>query len=69
MGTGIGISPSVMINRMAHEQMPAQGLHLMEVARLRVELSEAQAEEKLDARPDPISRTVANGAEVVDLLA
>jgi hypothetical protein len=67
MGTGIGISPAVMINRMAHEAGAPDAGHLLEVARLRTELAEAQATERKAPDPDPIGKTVANGAEV-DLL-
>lgn len=71
MSTGIGISPSVMINRMAYESGKPQGAHLLEVARLRADMARAQAELKVEAQlnpglpgPDPIAKTVANGAEV-----
>lgn len=68
MGTGIGISPSVMINRMVHEAGTPQAGHLLEVARLRAEMMQAQAENA--AAPLPTTRPVetpVNGAEV-DLL-
>ena len=68
MGTGIGISPSVMINRMVHESGAPQAGHLLEVARLRAEMLQAQATNA--ASPVPSSKPVEapiNGAEV-DLL-
>jgi len=68
MGTGIGISPSVMINRMVHEKAVPQSGHLLEVARLRAEMMQAQADNA--ASPIPTTRPAeapVNGAEV-DLL-
>ncbi|WP_338721159.1 hypothetical protein [Devosia sp. XK-2] len=68
MSNGIGISPSVMINRMVHEKAVPQSGHLLEVARLRAEMMRAQAENA--ASPVPTtgpSDTPLNGAEV-DLL-
>jgi hypothetical protein len=68
MGTGIGIAPSVMINRMVHEARVPQSGHLLEVARLRGEMMRAQSENA--ASPLPTTRPAeapVNGAEV-DLL-
>lgn len=68
MGTGLGISPSVMINRMVHERGAPQAGHLLDVARLRAEMLQAQANNA--ASPVPTSKPVEapiNGAEV-DLL-
>ncbi|WP_297112116.1 hypothetical protein [uncultured Devosia sp.] len=68
MGTGIGISPSVMINRMVHEKAVPQSGHLLEVARLRAQMMQAQADNA--ASPIPTTRPAeapVNGAEV-DLL-
>ncbi|SMQ86288.1 hypothetical protein SAMN06295905_3592 [Devosia lucknowensis] len=68
MGTGIGIAPSVMINRIVHEKGVPQGGHLLEVARLRGEMMQAQAENA--ASPVPTTKPAEaplNGAEV-DLL-
>jgi hypothetical protein len=68
MGTGIGISPSVMINRMVHEREVPQAGHLLEVARLRAELQQAQAHNAASpvATTKPAEAPI-NGAEV-DLL-
>ena len=68
MGSSIGISPSVMINRMVHDRGAPQAGHLLEVVRLRAELQQAQAQNA--ASPLPTGKPVAapvNGAEV-DLL-
>ncbi|MBJ3786245.1 hypothetical protein [Devosia sediminis] len=68
MGSGIGIAPSIMINRMVHEKGVPQAGHLLEVARLRAEMMQAQAENA--AAPLPTSAPAEaplNGAEV-DLL-
>ena len=68
MGTGIGIAPSIMINRMVHEKQVPQAGHLLEVARLRGEMMQAQAQNA--ASPVPTTgptETPLNGAEV-DLL-
>jgi hypothetical protein len=68
MGTGIGIAPSIMINRMVHEKQVPQAGHLLEVARLRGEMMQAQAQNA--ASPLPTAKPVdapVNGAEV-DLL-
>lgn len=68
MGTGIGIAPSIMINRMVHEANVPQAGHLLEVARLRAEMMQTQSENA--AAPLPTTRpseTPINGAEV-DLL-
>jgi hypothetical protein len=68
MGTGIGIAPSIMINRMVHEKQVPQAGHLLEVARLRGEMMQAQAQNA--ASPVPTTRPVeepVNGAEL-DLL-
>lgn len=68
MGTGIGISPAVMINRIAHEQGVPQAGHLLEVARLRADMLRAQSENA--ASPLPTTKPAEaplNGAEV-DLL-
>lgn len=68
MASGIGISPAIMINRMAYEAGVPQGGHLLEVARLRAELAQAQAAEKADPlRPEKPVHAPVNGAEV-DLL-
>ena len=68
MGTGIGMSPSVMINRMVHERGAPQAGHLLDVARLRAEMAQAQAQNA--ASPVPTTKPAGapvNGAEV-DLL-
>ena len=68
MGNGIGIAPSVMINRMVHASQVPQAGHLLEVARLRAEMQQAQAANA--APPLPTTRPTEapiNGAEV-DLL-
>ena len=68
MATGIGISPAVMINRMVHEKSVPQSGHLLEVARLRGEMMQAQADNA--ASPLPTTKPAeppVNGAEV-DLL-
>lgn len=68
MGTGIGISPSVMINRLVHEKGVPQAGHLLEVARLRADMMQAQAANA--AAPLPTTQpdeAPVNGAEV-DLL-
>ena len=68
MGTGIGISPTVMINRMVHEKAVPQSGHLLEVARLRADMMQAQATNA--AAPLPTTKPAeapVNGAEV-DLL-
>ena len=68
MGSAIGIAPSVMINRIVHQNGAPQGGHLLEVARLRGEMMQAQAENA--ASPVPTTKPVdapLNGAEV-DLL-
>lgn len=68
MGTGIGISPTVMINRMVHEKAVPQSGHLLEVARLRADMMQAQATNA--ASPLPTTKPAeapVNGAEV-DLL-
>lgn len=68
MGTGIGISPTVMINRMVHEKAVPQSGHLLEVARLRADMMQAQATNA--ASPLPTTKPAEapiNGAEV-DLL-
>lgn len=68
MSTGIGISPSVMINRMVHEKGVPQGAHLLEVARLRGQMLQTQAENAAAPLPTTAPTTSpANGAEV-DLL-
>lgn len=54
MGTGIGISPSVMINRIVHEKGAPQAGHLLEVAKLRSEMLAAQAENA--ASPVPTTK-------------
>lgn len=67
-GTGIGIAPSVMINRIVHDRNVPQAGHLLEVARLRGEMMQAQADNA--ASPVPTTKPVdapLNGAEV-DLL-
>ncbi|MHA6300273.1 hypothetical protein [Devosia sp. CAU 1758] len=68
MGTGIGIAPSIMVNRMVHEANVPKAGHLLEVARLRAEMMRTQSENA--ASPLPTTRpieTPINGAEV-DLL-
>ena len=68
MATGIGISPAVMVNRMVHEKSVPQSGHLLEVARLRGEMMQAQADNA--ASPLPTTKPAeapVNGAEV-DLL-
>ena len=68
MGNGIGIAPSIMINRMVHEAQVPQAGHLLEVARLRGEMMQAQAQNA--ASPLPTTKPLdapLNGAEV-DLL-
>ncbi|AVF03821.1 MAG: hypothetical protein Devi2KO_08210 [Devosia indica] len=67
MGTGIGISPSVMINRMVHEREVPQAGHLLEVARLRAELQQAQAHNATSPLATKPAEAPINGAEV-DLL-
>ncbi|WP_375599199.1 hypothetical protein [Devosia sp. Naph2] len=65
MGTGIGISPTVMINRMVHEKAVPQSGHLLEVARLRADMMQAQATNA--ASPLPTTKPAEapiNGAEV-----
>ena len=65
MGTGIGVAPSVMINRIVHDKGGPQAGHLLEVARLRSEMMAAQAENA--ASPLPTTKPVdapVNGAEV-----
>lgn len=65
MGTGIGIAPSVMINRIVHEKGVPEGGHLLEVARLRAQMMQAQAENA--ASPLPATgpdEAPLNGAEV-----
>jgi hypothetical protein len=68
MGSGIGISPSVMINRMVHQSNVPQAGHLLEVARLRGAVMAAQSENAASPLPNakPTEAPV-NGAEV-DLL-
>lgn len=69
MGSGIGISPAVMINRMVHEATVPQDAHLLEVARLRMALQQAQAREQAtNPEPDPSITAPANGAEVDRLI-
>ena len=69
MGSGIGISPAVMINRMAHEAAVPHDAHLLEVARPRMALQQAQAREQAtDPEPDPGITAPANGAEVDRLI-
>lgn len=67
-GSGIGISPAVMINRMVHDKNVPLSDHLLEVARLRGEMMQAQADNA--ASPLPTAKPAeppVNGAEV-DLL-
>ncbi|MNL75313.1 hypothetical protein D3C87_2010970 [compost metagenome] len=67
-GTGIGIAPSVMINRIVYDKNVPQSGHLLEVARLRGEMMQAQADNA--ASPLPTTKPAeppVNGAEV-DLL-
>ena len=68
MGSPIGIAPSVMINRIVHETAPPQTVHLVEVAKLRADLAQAQARETQGADPDPSGELVVNGAEVDRLI-
>jgi len=69
MSTGIGISPAVMINRMAYENGAPENAALAEVARLRMRLAQAQVEETAKASdPDPAALLPANGAEVDRLI-
>lgn len=63
MGSGIGIAPSVMINRIVHEKGVPQGAHLTEVARLRGEIIEAQTTPPNQPGQEPPPAPV-NGAEV-----
>ncbi|MCP8882635.1 hypothetical protein NIM87_03925 [Devosia sp. XJ19-1] len=68
MGSGTGISPSVMINRMVHRSGVPQAGHLLEVARLRGEMAKALSDNA--ASPLPTTKPAEapiNGAEV-DLL-
>ncbi len=65
MGNSIGISPSVMISRIAYQQLPPQGIHLAEVARLRAELQLAVAENRSAGEPEA---KIANGADVDRLI-
>jgi hypothetical protein len=68
MGTGIGIAPSVMINRMVHQANVPQAGHLLEVARLRGEMMRTQSENAASPLPTSgPSEPPINGAEV-DLL-
>lgn len=67
MTTAIGVSPAVMISRMAAQTPLNQTHHLTEVARLRGELIKAQAEMASEPNPSPLAKGPANGAEV-DLL-
>lgn len=65
MGTGIGIAPSVMINRVVHEKGVPQGGHLLEVARLRAQMMQAQAENAASPLPTTgPTHAPLNGAEV-----
>lgn len=67
-GTGIGISPAVMINRIVYDKNVPQSGHLLEVARLRGEMMQAQADNA--ASPLPTTKPAeppVSGAEV-DLL-
>lgn len=64
MTTAIGISPAVMISRMAAQTNQPQTHHLAEVARLRGQLIQAQAELARDPEPSPLAKALANGAEV-----
>lgn len=65
MSNTVGISPSVMINRLAHESGAPGAASLAEVEKLRGKLAIAQADELATAeKPDPAARTVVNGAEV-----
>lgn len=65
MSSSIGISPSVMINRMVHESGTPEAASLAEVAKLRMRLAQAQAEElATSASPEPAAKGPANGAEV-----
>jgi len=68
MGSGIVISPSVMITRMAHEAGVPEPAQLLEVARLRAEMMQARSENAASPLPTtaPTEMPV-NGAEV-DLL-
>lgn len=68
MSTNIAISPAVMINRMVHEKGVPPGAQLAEVARLRGQLIQANAENAAAPLPTTAPTTSpANGAEV-DLL-
>jgi len=68
MGRSLGISPSTMINRMVYERGGPQDGHLLEVARLRAELQQAQAHNASSPVPTvKPTETPINGAEV-DLL-
>ncbi|MBB4053412.1 hypothetical protein GGR20_003072 [Devosia subaequoris] len=68
MGRSLGISPSIMINRMVYERGGPQDGHLLEVARLRAELRQAQAHNASSPVPTvKPTETPINGAEV-DLL-
>jgi hypothetical protein len=69
MASAIGIAPAVMINRMVHEAAVPQPAQLAEVARLAMELRQAQADEQArNPNPDSAARLVANGAEVDRLI-
>ncbi|ODT71019.1 MAG: hypothetical protein ABS75_09800 [Pelagibacterium sp. SCN 63-23] len=69
MGNGIGISPAVMVNRLAHEARPPPDALLAEVATLRMKLTLAQAESAAtDEHPDPAAALPANGAEIDRLI-
>lgn len=68
--SGIGIGPSVMINRLVHEAA-APGNHLLQVARLRAELAtevKAEQQEAQRLNPDAQPAPVVTGADVVDKL-
>jgi hypothetical protein len=71
MSNALGISPSVMINRMAHQSAP-MAASLAKVAELRMDLMKAQAAEQaraalLNPAQEPAVLPLTSGA-VVDRL-
>ncbi len=68
MTNPIGISPSVMVTRIAQTEGVSLATQLAKVAQLRMEMANAQAEKaQSDAPGDRALSNPANGAEV-DLL-
>jgi hypothetical protein len=72
MSNALGISPSVMINRMAHQSGAPMAASLAKVAELRMDLMKAQAAEQaraalLNPAQEPAVLPLTSGA-VVDRL-